>query len=849
MRYANIGRQWLIAAATLFALGACQGGDGGSTPSTTTPLDPYSTTLISTSTIAATEGCPNGGVHVDWGIDSDRDGQLDEDEITGSGDVCNGETGSSITTLLRTSDASPDVCAAGGVVIEAGVDLPPFNNELDPGEENPSLAATICNGVAGSDGDPGNDGAAGSDGVSSLVDVQPADAETCPAGGVAISTGLDTTGDGSLGGEQGVSTNTICNGPVGNDGSSTRIVSAPFAPNSPDATASGCASASGLKLTIWLDLDDNGSSDDGIETVAYICDGQAGADVQAGLNALVVTAIEPPGDNCAFGGLEIRSGQDTNGLNGLDDEAGVTTNYVCHMGGMTLIQAPDWQTAWYARALTAVGLSTWDRIDGFDGFDWITAGATTYFYDAHVLINRTGATQAIDVGVEWSASSQTRGAAPWLPSAVLPLVKESGSSETTIGISPQGTMTLYDYPFNPLQPLLNVKDWSDGYEGSGSLNVLSFSLLPGVSVVVVPSPMDPGFFPGYALHVASSQGVDASGVGPGAPLELNGTAVVDTPQRFKLTGLTANGEYQAIVTSGNGDDAQALSHDGPFAQANCTLNASNSGTGDNVSACALYADTSGNAWLEVQGVTLADTGNYTLEVREALTADGNAESRVALTPGTGFDGSVGSSSTSYYAVESVQGGFPYRITLTNLYPTGDVTLYLDDGVYNNTCVGDTSTTVLACDLLTYGEQSSISVDAYDSGSGTGGAEYTITAGPGSEGSSGAPYALAFAEGHNGAVDTTSSYYQLSGIVPDSYQTLVWAVFLTNVAFAGSGEITITATTDGATVTSVCTVASTDTDDYCLITLPSDATTLDVTIDGSGSGTGAIYTIEVNYILF
>jgi hypothetical protein len=80
----------------------------------------------------------------------------------------------------------------------------------------------------------------------------------------------------------------------------------------------------GSKLEVGVDDNRNGTLDPKeVDGFAYVCNG---------LNSLIRTTREPPGDNCANGGQKIESGLDANGDNVLDDSEvnASATAYVCN---------------------------------------------------------------------------------------------------------------------------------------------------------------------------------------------------------------------------------------------------------------------------------------------------------------------------------------------------------------------------------------------------------------------------------------------------------------------------------------------------------------------------------------
>jgi hypothetical protein len=98
---------WPLIAAAL-ALTACKRNDA---------------TLLDLEVVTPGEACPNGGLMLHTGIDEDKDGELDEDEITSTEVVCNGETGGNGSLVVSTPlDAGDPNCPFGGVMVETGLD-------------------------------------------------------------------------------------------------------------------------------------------------------------------------------------------------------------------------------------------------------------------------------------------------------------------------------------------------------------------------------------------------------------------------------------------------------------------------------------------------------------------------------------------------------------------------------------------------------------------------------------------------------------------------------------------------------------------------------------------------------
>lgn len=164
------------------------------------------TTLIAMSDIAPGEECAAGGLRLVSGIDDDRDGALAPGEADDTRVLCRAEDG--LTALVSlTEEPAGERCATGGQRVQVGLD-DDRDGVLDADEVDQT--SYVCNGAGGESGDAGDDG---SDGASALVvldDVAPG--EACAGGGVAIRSGLDTDGDGVLGADETTDTRVVCDG-------------------------------------------------------------------------------------------------------------------------------------------------------------------------------------------------------------------------------------------------------------------------------------------------------------------------------------------------------------------------------------------------------------------------------------------------------------------------------------------------------------------------------------------------------------------------------------------------------------------------------------------------------------
>lgn len=135
------------------ALSAC-GGGGGTTSAVTAPAT-VSTPSVAAKTSVLAVGdadCLYGGIIVETGVDSNKNNILDAEEVSKSQKVCNGTQGSSgtdgLSALVKlTQEATGANCLTGGVRIDSGMDTSK-NGVLDPSEI--TSTSYSCNGAAGS---------------------------------------------------------------------------------------------------------------------------------------------------------------------------------------------------------------------------------------------------------------------------------------------------------------------------------------------------------------------------------------------------------------------------------------------------------------------------------------------------------------------------------------------------------------------------------------------------------------------------------------------------------------------------------------------------------------------------
>ena len=284
--------------------------------------------IVSTEVEPAGPNCPVGGIRLDVGIDENEDGVLSEDELDRTEYVCD-----PVNALVRTGPDTSGQCPNTGTRIESGLDA---NGDgiLQPGEVQQS--STTC---------------AGADGAQILVTTQPeAPGTNCPDGGQQVRFGSDQNGDGVLQPAEVSTTRFICSGADGADGSGGSLVLV-----SAEPAGSNCADG-GTRIDVGPDGDDDGVLDpDEIVSTSYSCDGAATA-------SLVEVNEEPAGVNCADGGVRIESGVDDDGDGVLDPGEIDDTSFVCDAPGtsvpfsiITAALPDDFSTLPYEADITAAG--------------------------------------------------------------------------------------------------------------------------------------------------------------------------------------------------------------------------------------------------------------------------------------------------------------------------------------------------------------------------------------------------------------------------------------------------------------------------------------------------------------
>ncbi len=264
----RLGLEMLIGSFLTLILVACS---GGAQDTTTLSPPPGNDVAIGVLNFAPLSNCPNGGVTIESGVDSNQDHVLQTSELTSTQFVCNGLNGNDGTNGLNGSDGISNFkalllishelpgtnCATGGSVVNVGLDL---NQDNILGRNEITSFNYICNGANGASGASGNTGATGATG---------------------------------LGGPTGANGATGAAGSNGSNGSAGATGS---------NGATGAAGSNGTNGT-------NGTN---------------------GFNSLVSITAESVGSvHCVYGGAKTSSGLDLNANNTLDPSEITSTTYIC----------------------------------------------------------------------------------------------------------------------------------------------------------------------------------------------------------------------------------------------------------------------------------------------------------------------------------------------------------------------------------------------------------------------------------------------------------------------------------------------------------------------------------------
>ena len=244
-----------------------------------------------------------GCIEIQVGLDINGNGELDEDEVTNSGIVCDGIDGVDGQNGQDGTDGTDGQDGANGytslvqvqplingcVLITSGID---FNGNGIIDYFEVTGEGFVCDGIDGQNGADGQDGSNGSDGtngLTSLVDVSNKDEGGC----VTITSGLDLNGNLIL--EEGEVTNTqvICDGANGLNGvdgiDGIDGINGTDGQNGSDGSDGYTTlvqlveDGSCVDINVGLDVNNDGTLQEGeITSTTTICDGEQGPQGEPG---------------------------------------------------------------------------------------------------------------------------------------------------------------------------------------------------------------------------------------------------------------------------------------------------------------------------------------------------------------------------------------------------------------------------------------------------------------------------------------------------------------------------------------------------------------------------------------
>jgi hypothetical protein len=256
--------------------------------------------------------CPQGGTAIQTGLDSNRDGTLDDEEVKQTSYVCSGGSGQGgrMSLVKLVPEEVGTRCASGGIAVLSGLDS---NADGFQGESEVTSTQYVCN------SDDGENGKA------YVVKMLPESAgSNCSLGGTAVLGGIDVDADGQLGDTEVTTTQYVCTGATTSLTGANALIRVDAEPAGANCSQGGTAVKSGL------DSNANGRLDnEEVTNTTFVCNGLTGAPGQNGKNALVRLDAVPSGAICAYGGTAMKSGLDWNGDGVLSDGEVTATQLVC----------------------------------------------------------------------------------------------------------------------------------------------------------------------------------------------------------------------------------------------------------------------------------------------------------------------------------------------------------------------------------------------------------------------------------------------------------------------------------------------------------------------------------------
>ena len=251
-----------------------------------------------------------------------------------------GSSGNDVSTVTQASEAiavamvnsAPIAsCPNGGMTVQSGIDTN-ANQILELSEATNSQY--ICNGVNGTDG---MDGAMGTSSYNAQIAVtaEPIGSH-CSDGGSLVNVGWDVNNNAILDASEITSFSYICKGVGGLDGFNGSNGSNGFSTLSVTLNESAGANCinGGQKTTTGLDVNSNSVIDlSEVTSTTYVCNGtngSAGSTGAVGLNSLIAITSVPADETCFYGGSVLTSGSDRNANQILDEVEITSRTFICN---------------------------------------------------------------------------------------------------------------------------------------------------------------------------------------------------------------------------------------------------------------------------------------------------------------------------------------------------------------------------------------------------------------------------------------------------------------------------------------------------------------------------------------